>query len=124
MANERQRLIKRLDNVFSKYIRLRDKRCVICGTTENLQAGHLITRRCYATRWDEMNVFAQCRNCNYTHEYRPEIFTNWYIEKFGADKYQELVVKSKMVVKYKNADLLAMIEYYKQKIKELEANNG
>ena len=116
---ERKKLVKKLDKIFSEYIRARDKRCVICGTTKNLQAGHLITRAVYATRWDENNVFAQCRSCNYTHEYRPEIFTSWYIEKFGVEKYVDLNIKAQKIVKYKNGDLETLINYYTNKLKEM-----
>jgi len=120
--SERNKLVKKLDTVFSKYIRMRDKKCVICGSTQNLQAGHLITRLRYSTRWDEENCFAQCRNCNYIHNFRPEIFTSWFIEKFGAKKYKELVYRSRIPVKYTetNNDLISLIKKYKQKIEKLK----
>ena len=120
MSKERKKLIKKLDDVFSKYIRARDGgKCVLCGSDYILQAGHLITRRNYATRWDEDNVFAQCRSCNYTHVNHPEIYTSWYIGKYGAEAYQKLVAKSKLIVKFRDSDLEMLIEYYKNKLKEV-----
>ena len=123
--SERKKLVKKLDKVFSEYIRLRDGyKCVLCGSRINIQAGHLITRGKYSTRWDEDNVFAQCRSCNYRHEYQPEIYTSWYIEKFGENRYLDLVEKSNVIVKYKNCDLKIMIEYYKRKVEVLKQKNG
>ncbi len=119
MRTKRRNLIERLDKVFADYIKARDNyTCVVCGSKQNIQAGHLITRVNYSTRWDEMNCFAQCRSCNFMHEYRPEIFTLWFIEKYGQETYEKLVQKSRMIVKYKNRDLEALIEYYKQRLKE------
>ncbi len=124
--SERKKLIKKLDKIFSEYIRLRDGyKCVLCGSRTNVQAGHLITRNKYSTRWNEENVFAQCKSCNYRHEYQPEIYTSWYIEKFGEKKYLDLVKRSNVIVKYKNYDLETMIEHYKQKIEKLkQKENG
>jgi len=115
---ERKKLVKKLDEVFSLYIRQRDKKCVLCGTTENLQAGHVITRTKYSVRWDENNVFCQCRACNYRHEYNPEIFIMWYIQKYGNAAMQNLIRKSNNLVKYKNSDLKEMICYYREKLKK------
>jgi hypothetical protein len=56
-------LKKKLDIIFSKYIRLRDKGkpCITsCRPWEpNHQTGHLISRRYMATRWDEQNAHGQ-----------------------------------------------------------------
>jgi len=61
-------LKKKMDIIFSKYIRLRDKGkpCVTCGApwTPSDQCGHFQSRRHFATRWDEMNAHSQCCKCN------------------------------------------------------------
>ena len=67
----RKNLIKKLDNVFSQYIRRRFAvngitKCVTCGKEDfwrggEMQAGHFISRKHYATRWNETNVQSQCR---------------------------------------------------------------
>ena len=82
--SDRQKAVAYADKWMSQYIRLRDKRCYICGSRENLQCGHLITRSKYSTRWDESNCRAQCRSCNLRHEYQPEIFTSLWIQENGA----------------------------------------
>ena len=70
----RSKLIKKLDTVFSQYVRLSnaDDRgyctCVTCGKKgqmedrRNNQAGHFISRANYSTRWDERNVKPQSRS--------------------------------------------------------------
>ena len=65
------KLVKKLDDVFQMCIRYRDNfTCITCGRKfprgerTELHAGHYIGRGCYATRWDEENVNAQCAACN------------------------------------------------------------
>ena len=64
----------RIDPIFSEYIRRRDAdndsgycACVSCNKpihfTES-DAGHFLSRQKLATRWDERNVYSQCRKCN------------------------------------------------------------
>ena len=119
----RKRLINQLDRVFSRYIRLRDGACVICGSRENLNAGHIITRSVYSVRWDEENVWAQCRGCNFLHEHRPEIFITWFINRFGRKKWEALLRRSRTLKKWQNYELTEMIQHYKEKIKELEGKD-
>ena len=66
----RQRVVKRLDDITSKYIRERDAKCVQCQSTENLTNGHVFSRRSYSTRWDiskDGNCHCQCWGCNFKH---------------------------------------------------------
>ena len=70
-TSDRKRLVKKLDKVFSQYIRFRDQRCVTCGSRENLQCGHLFSRTAYSTRWHPRNAFCQCSSCNLRHEHDP-----------------------------------------------------
>lgn len=69
----RGEVVKRLDSIFSKWVRLRgakitpDRRilnkCCTCGVVQDItkmDAGHYISRGKYATRWSEDNVHPQC----------------------------------------------------------------
>lgn len=67
-------LIRKLDEVFSMYIRLRDSqafgyrafRCISCGQVkpfDQMDCGHFIGRTHMATRFDEENCHGECRNC-------------------------------------------------------------
>lgn len=120
MASERKKLVNKLDKVFSQYIRMRDGVCVVCGTKDNLQCGHLYSRIAYSTRWDEDNAFAQCRNCNMRHEYDFEPLRKYAEMKHGKKKLKKIYIKYKTPVKLSNNDLQDLIKYYQNKLKEVE----
>jgi len=127
---KRPLLVKKLDEVTSKIIRLRyQDKCVICGSSENNHPinfptnGHLITRVKYIIRWDireDGNCHCQCKNCNGLHETEPHHFTNWYIKTFGMKSYDELIEESKQETHYKDYDLEAMLEERKDILKEMK----
>ena len=69
----RKTWIKKLDKIFSEYIRKRDSdangfgKCCTCNKKlhyKDAHAGHFMSRRHYATRWDPENVAMQCSYCN------------------------------------------------------------
>jgi len=121
----RSKLVKKLDVVFSQYIRLSsaDRRgmctCVTCGKQyhwKNIQAGHFMSRKHYSTRWDEDNVFAQCVGCNMFkqgEQYKYSIF-------LGSELANELYLKSKETVKFSSQDLQDMIDDYQAKLKTFQ----
>jgi len=111
--------VRLADKWCSLYIRARDGMCVICGSTQNLQNGHLFSRVSYITRWCEVNCHCQCRDCNNLHEYNPHLFTNWFIHKFGVKKYDWLLAKHNGIKKFKDFELLDIADYYKTKLEKL-----
>lgn len=113
--SKRKKLIKDLDTLTSLIVRVRDKRCVCCGSMERLTDGHLITRNCKIIRWDLTNNNCQCASCNFTHEFRPERYTEWWIKKYGLEAYEELVAQSKLTKKWTIEEL----ENIKISLKEL-----
>ena len=90
--------------------------CVCCGKSETvLQGGHLIPKKSStATRYDLMNVFTQCRDCNFKHQYNQSIFTDWFIKEYGLREYQYLVEKSRVVKPIKITELRNILEVYKE----------
>ena len=116
----RKKLIAKLDTIFSKYIRLRDAdqngycRCVTCGERyhwKKIQAGHFISRKHYATRWDENNVHAQCVACNVFRageQYKYSLY-------LGNDTSLDLLNKSKQSVKFMDYELEEMCKIYNEK---------
>ena len=116
----RKTLIKKLDAVFSKYIRARDKYCVICGSPNQANNGHLFSRRHYATRWCEINCNQQCYPCNFKHSKDFVPYTQWFIKKHGQDAFDELYVNFKKSKKIYNYELEEFIELYTIKLKELQ----
>jgi len=126
----RSKVVKKLDAVFSEYIRLRnaDKNgnvtCFTCGKVEywkrkGMQAGHFQSRKHYATRWDEINVQVQCSGCNvfkYGEQYK---FALNLDKKFGDGTAEELFIKAKEIVKFSTKELETLITYYKNQIELL-----
>ena len=62
----RKSLVKKLDAIFSEYIRLRKANkqgivtCYTCGKKaywkgQGMQNGHFMSRKSYSTRWEELN---------------------------------------------------------------------
>ncbi len=118
----RKGLVKKVDEVHSKIIRIREKFCVLCGSRENLQCGHIFSRVSYSTRWDlakDGNAHGQCRNCNLNHEYHPYLFFKWYLNNFGKKRLEELHNRSRETKKYKNYELENLLRELKEKLKEI-----
>ena len=111
--SKRKKIVKKLDAVTSKYIRLRDKKCVQCLKTESLTNGHVFSRTSYSTRWDiskDGNCHTQCWGCNFKHGRDNYDYYKWYQDKFGVEKFDELTFKFKSSVKYHLADLEELYE--------------
>jgi len=121
--NARKTIITKLDNIFSKYIRLRYSKnemseCVTCGKQDHWkkqQAGHFISRKHYATRWDEDNVQVQCSGCNVFRYGEQYLFSKY----LGTDLSEQLLVKSRKIQKFTDNELLDMIDLYTKKVNNL-----
>lgn len=116
----RKLLVKKLDAIFSEYIRRRYARneiatCVTCGKKDHwkkLQAGHFMSRKHYATRWDEDNVEVQCSACNVFRYGEQYLFAKY----LGEEKADKLLAKSREIVKFSDPELQEMIDIYKNKV--------
>lgn len=122
----RKNIVKKLDNAFSEFIRLRYAdahgvtKCFTCGKKDHwkkLQCGHFQSRKHYATRWDEVNCQVQCSACNVFRYGEQYIFGINLDKDFGNGTADSLHEASRQVVKFSNDDLLEKLEYYKQQIK-------
>lgn len=121
MKKSRKSIVKRLDTVFSLYIRLREAnnemvQCYTCDKISHykkgMQCGHFQSRKNYATRWDVDNCKVQCYACNvmrYGEQYK---FGLKLDKECGKGTAEELLIKSKTTVKYSNDDLESLITYY------------
>tara|TARA_R110000824_G_C15159036_1_gene671710 strand:+ start:490 stop:879 length:390 start_codon:yes stop_codon:yes gene_type:complete len=122
----RSKLIKKLDTIFSKYIRQRDAKkeiatCFTCGKKahwKKLQNGHFQSRRFYATRWDEMNCQVQCAGCN-VFKYGEQFTFGLNLDsKFGAGTAQRLHTKARVITKLSSPDIEDLIDMYANLVKE------
>ena len=123
----RKNLVKRLDSVFSLFIRLReaDNGMVKCFTCEkvshykkHMQCGHFQSRKNYSTRWDPINCQVQCYGCNVMQQGRQYQFGLNLDTKYGEGVAEKLLIKSKKTVKYSNEDLQELIIYYNNLVKQ------
>ena len=122
----RSQVVKKLDAVFSEYIRRRYARndiatCVTCEKQDHwkkLQAGHFQSRKHYATRWDETNVQVQCSGCNVFRWGEQYKFSKWLDANKGEGTSEGLAEKANQIVKFTTKELEEMIEEYKEKLKK------
>ena len=116
----------KIDKPFHEYIRRRDAdnitgycNCISCGKKVHFtetDAGHFIGRQHLITRYDERNVHAQCRKCNrfeYGRQYE-------YSITLGQELSQELLQKSRGVLKLTDPEWLEIFNEYKTKLQELK----
>lgn len=70
--------MKRADELFSKYIRQRDGKCVKCGKQTSLQCAHIVGRRNFHLRYDPQNAITLCYRCHIHWQHKePLEFTRW-----------------------------------------------
>lgn len=122
------KLKKKLDVLFSQYIRRRNAdhlgrvKCFTCGVEKHWkeqQAGHFQSRSHHSTRWDEVNVQVQCVKCNMYRQGEQYKFGLYLDDRFGDGTAEELENRAKTIVKLNRVDYEEAIERYKQKINEL-----
>ena len=118
----RKGLIKRLDTVFSEYIRKKnaDSRgyvtCITSGRKyhySEVDAGHFISRKEMSTRWHEDNVHPQSRYDN-RYRYGKQYEYGLALNKKKRGLAQKLYKLSKQTVKYSINDLQELLDKYKK----------
>lgn len=116
----------KIDKVFHEYIRRRDAdnntgycNCVTCQKpihfTES-DAGHFISRGKLSTRYDERNVYSQCRKCNrfeYGRQYE-------YSLQLGEQLSEELLIKSREICKLSDGEWLDIFNNYNTKLIDIK----
>lgn len=118
---------KDLQKIFNSFIRLRDagKNCISCNKKliGKFDAGHFYNVGNYpGLRFNELNVWGQCVECNQfqggrVHEYRLNL-----IERIGIEEVQQLEQNRHQLTKLTIPEIKEQIEFYKFKIKELKKN--
>ena len=123
-------LIKRLDAVFSKFIRLRDSdskgicKCITCNTPHHwtkLDNGHYIKRQYMSTRFNEFNCNSQCRKCNWLEQGANELYREALIKKYGQEIHDQLLIQKYSTKKWSRFELELLIKEYSERVKVMES---
>ena len=125
----RGKLIKLLDSIFSRYVRLLKSTkghciCKTCNSTvdwKNIQNWHFVSRKNYKYRWDINNCFPQCYVCNVLKHWNYQIYTLKMIEMYGKEKVEE-ILNDKELVKISTPEIKEKIEYYTKEVDLLFKN--
>lgn len=124
-------LKKKLDTIFSLYIRLRNadsNGMVECFTSKEVMhykkahAGHYVSRRHLSTRWDETNVQVQSVKENIYNQGNAPMFAIVLDEKFGNGTAKSLVEKSMISFKEGKDWYIDKIAYYTKIVDSLKNN--
>jgi 5-methylcytosine-specific restriction endonuclease McrA len=125
------KLKKELDKWFSLFIRLRNAskdgivECWTCGKTahyKKMHAGHFMSRKHHATRWNEENVQVQCPRCNLFGQGEQYTFGKLIDVRIGEGKSEELQELSRTTVKYMRHEYEDMIKHYKEKVNAIKTD--
>lgn len=126
-------LTRKLDKVFSAYIRLRDSmpngcfRCISCGQIKRFEqgdCGHFYSRTHMATRWEPDNCSMECRGCNRISADHLIGYRRNLIERIGLDRVNRLEVLSHSQKHWLDFELKEKIEYYTREVKRLSTEKG
>lgn len=126
MANtkksNRRRLVEKLDNIFSKYIRLKEAapmtglvKCISCGRTydwRDIQNGHYASRANMATRWSETNCHPQCYACNVMRHGNMIEYRHALVKLYGEQGVEQIEAEAHTTRKFAEWELEDMIKYY------------
>jgi hypothetical protein len=117
-------LKKKLDILFSRYIRLRDqgKPCVTSGRPwdSTAQCGHFVSRKWFAVRWDEQNAHSQSAAAN-MFEGGEQYAHGIAIDKmYGPGTADALWKKARQPFKLTPEFLKERLAYYEAKMQALE----
>lgn len=122
-------LIRKLDEIFSLYIRLRDTdangygKCITSGEFvhfKDADCGHFISRNNMATRWDSQNCNLQGRKDNRFLSGRQYEHGLAIDRKWGSGTAEKLLIKSKSPAKYMDFEIEGLIWCYQSEVEKLK----
>ena len=117
-------LTKKLDKVFSAYIRLRDAmpsgyfKCISCGQIKPF------SRKNMSVRFDEDDCHAECKGCNRFSSDHLIAYQANLIRKIGMQRFELLSAKAHQAKHWSDFELEAMIKHYTAEVKRLSSMKG
>lgn len=123
--------VKKLDRVFSLYIRLRDSRpfgykacrCISCGQVkpfDQIDCGHFIGRTHMATRFDEENCHGECKGCNRFSADHMIYYQRNLEAKIGRERLDMLLARGHMMKKWTAWELEILTRHYEEEIAKMK----
>ena len=122
-------LEKKLDRVFSEFVRLSAAddngvvKCFTCGNCHHWKethCGHFIPRARKATRYSETNCHPQCVRCNIYRHGEPDIYRQRLTEMYGKEAVEKLEADARLGGNYDAYALQMLINEYTAKVKQLK----
>ena len=130
----KKKLIEKLDEVFSKYIRLKYAdsrgfcRCISCGKPhywKEIQCGHYMSRRYFSTRWSEDNCRPQDVACNIFNQGNIQMYRIGLIKEIGEQRVNLVEARAMQETsKYGEFELNAMIQHYTKEVLRIAKEKG
>lgn len=120
-AKKKSYWVKKLDEVFSRYIRQKYAddfgmvSCYTCGTKKHwkeMQNGHYISRGHMATRWEESNCRVQDSACNVFRNGNYVEYSHRLLKEIGEEALDELMAKKKEIKQWSIKEIQEKIDYY------------
>lgn len=120
---ERSQLVGEADKLFSIHIRQRgmdwagDNTCYTCDVRlpwGQLQCGHFISRRYTNTRWNALNCWPQCNECNVEKQGNLIVYEARLRRQFGDAAIDGLIEFANSNVKFTLEDIKNVIKIHKR----------
>lgn len=113
--------VRKLDDVFSRYIRQKYAddfgmvSCYTCGAKKHwkdMQNGHYISRGHMATRWDEENCRVQDAACNIFKGGNYVEYSHRLLKEIGEEALDRLMEKKKQIKQWSIKEIQELIKKY------------
>lgn len=126
-----QTLVRKLDSIFSLFIRLRDSRpygykyfrCISCGQIkpfEQMDCGHFIGRMHMMTRFDEENAHGECKGCNRFSPDHMIYYQRNLEQKIGKGRMDMLIARGRGTKKWTPWELEILIKHYTEEVNKMK----
>lgn len=126
-------LEKKLDTVFSQYIRLFNSdewgfvKCCTCNKIDSwdrFQNGHFINRWELATRWHEKNCHPQCEDCNRRRGGNLEAYKLFLVRTYGEGTPEQLKILSKQFARTNITELEVLFNFYSNRVNAMKKDKS
>lgn len=107
-------LMRKADTLQSQYWREKIRKCERCGSRDNLQVAHIITRDVRGLRYERRNLLVLCARCHtWGHDY-PTRFSEFIKEVKNPEDYQYIHT-------FQLVSGIATLEFYRKVIQKYQS---